>query len=72
MGEKVGAVVLPRPGVSAHQLVPSLIAYAREQLADFKVPQFVRVLDGPLPRNAGGKVLKSPLRRQTEWTAVPR
>src|SRR5689334_10676301 len=43
MGEKVGAVVLPRPGVPAEALVPSLIAFAREQLADFKVPQFVRV-----------------------------
>jgi acyl-CoA synthetase (AMP-forming)/AMP-acid ligase II len=72
MGEKVGAVVLPRPGVSAEALVPSLIAFAREQLADFKVPQFVRVLDGPLPRNAGGKVLKAPLRGAEGWIAVPR
>jgi acyl-CoA synthetase (AMP-forming)/AMP-acid ligase II len=72
MGEKVGAVVLPQPGVTAEALVPSLIAYAREQLADFKVPQFVRVLDGPLPRNAGGKVLKAPLRATEEWIAVPR
>jgi acyl-CoA synthetase (AMP-forming)/AMP-acid ligase II len=72
MGEKVGAVVLPRSGVTAAELVPSLIAFARTQLADFKVPQFIRVLEAPLPRNAGGKVLKSPLRRATEWTAVPR
>jgi long-chain acyl-CoA synthetase len=72
MGEKVGAVVLPQPGVDAEALVPSLIAYAREQLADFKVPQFVRVLEGPLPRNAGGKVLKAPLRQTEEWIAVPR
>ncbi len=72
MGEKVGAVVLPRPGVTAADLLPSLIAFARTRLADFKVPQFVHVLEAPLPRNAGGKVLKSPLRRQTEWTAVPR
>ena len=72
MGEKVGAVVLPRPGVTADQLVLDLIAYARTQLADFKVPQFIRVLEAPLPRNAGGKVLKSPLRQTTEWIAVPR
>jgi long-chain acyl-CoA synthetase len=72
MGEKVGAVVLPQAGVTADALVPSLIAYAREQLADFKVPQFVRVLDAPLPRNAGGKVLKAPLRAAEEWIAVPR
>jgi acyl-CoA synthetase (AMP-forming)/AMP-acid ligase II len=71
MGEKVGAVVLPRPGVGADELVPSLIGFARTQLADFKVPQFVRVLESPLPRNAGGKVLKQPLRSSTEWVAVP-
>jgi acyl-CoA synthetase (AMP-forming)/AMP-acid ligase II len=72
MGEKVGAVVLPRPGVGRDALVPSLIAYARENLADFKVPQFVRVLEDPLPRNAGGKVLKAPLRADDDWIAVPR
>ncbi|WP_231487011.1 class I adenylate-forming enzyme family protein [Candidatus Blastococcus massiliensis] len=71
MGEKVGAVVLPRPGVG-EDLVPSLIAFARERLADFKVPQFVRVLDQPLPRNAGGKVLKTTLRGTDGWTEVPR
>ncbi|MGY1745585.1 class I adenylate-forming enzyme family protein [Blastococcus sp. SYSU D00695] len=72
MGEKVGAVVLPRDGMTAEALVPDLIAFARQRLADFKVPQFVRVLGGPLPRNAGGKVLKATLRQETGWTAVPR
>jgi acyl-CoA synthetase (AMP-forming)/AMP-acid ligase II len=72
MGEKVGAVVQPRPGVTADELVPSLIGFAREQLADFKVPQFVRVIEGPLPRNAGGKVLKTPLRSTGDWIPVPR
>jgi len=72
MGEKVGVVVLPRPGVSADALVPALIAFARTQLADFKVPQFVRVLDGPLPRNPGGKVLKVALRATTDWIPVAR
>ncbi|WP_346619297.1 AMP-binding protein [Blastococcus montanus] len=72
MGEKVGAVVLPRPGVAPDRLVPSLAAFARERLADFKCPQFVRVIEGPLPRNAGGKVLKAPLREPEGWVAVPR
>ena len=70
MGEKVGAVVLPREG--AEDLVPSLIAFARERLADYKVPQFVRVIDDGLPRNAGGKVLKTTLRGAEGWIAVPR
>ncbi len=71
MGEKVGAVVLPRPG-APEDLVPSLISFARERLADYKVPQFVRVIEEPLPRNAGGKVLKTTLRGSGGWTEVPR
>ena len=71
MGEKVGAVVLPRPG-APEDVVPSLIAFARERLADYKVPQYVRVLGDALPRNAGGKVLKTTLRGTEGWTAVPR
>jgi long-chain acyl-CoA synthetase len=70
MGEKVGAVVLPRPGVTAETFVPDLIDFARTRLADFKVPQFVRVVGGPLPRNAGGKLLKAPLRAAEGWVAV--
>jgi len=69
MGEKVGAVVVPMPGQKMD--VEELISFAREHLADFKVPQFVAVRDEPLPRNAGGKVLKPVLREETSWTAVP-
>ena len=65
MGEKVGAVVVPNPGV---ELEPAdLVAFARESLADFKVPQYVVVRADPLPRNPGGKVLKPTLRKETEW-----
>jgi acyl-CoA synthetase (AMP-forming)/AMP-acid ligase II len=60
MGEKVGAVIVPAPG---HQFdVQVVMARAREQLADFKVPQYVSVRGEPLPRNPGGKVLKAQLR----------
>ncbi|SCX56338.1 Acyl-CoA synthetase (AMP-forming)/AMP-acid ligase II [Klenkia marina] len=68
MGEKVGAVLLVREPLDLGEFA----AFARERLADYKVPQFVRVLDGPLPRNAGGKVLKGPLRTAEGWTPVPR
>jgi acyl-CoA synthetase (AMP-forming)/AMP-acid ligase II len=65
MGEKVGAVVVPLPG---HELDPQeLVVFAKERLADFKVPQYVAVRSEPLPRNPGGKVLKPPLREQTDW-----
>jgi acyl-CoA synthetase (AMP-forming)/AMP-acid ligase II len=67
MGEKVGAVVVLRQG---HELDPrELAGFARGQLADFKVPQYVAVRPDPLPRNAGGKVLKPVLREQTAWGA---
>ena len=40
-----------------------MLDYARERLADFKVPQFIAVRTEPLPRNPNGKVLKAPLRK---------
>jgi len=61
MGEKVGAVVVPLPGASVDPR--AVLAYAREHLANFKVPQFIAVRTDPLPRNPNGKVLKAPLRK---------
>ncbi|MBW8750473.1 MAG: AMP-binding protein [Propionibacteriales bacterium] len=40
----------------------AVLAFARERLANFKVPREVEFLDA-LPRNLGGKVLKTELRR---------
>jgi acyl-CoA synthetase (AMP-forming)/AMP-acid ligase II len=65
MGEKVGAVIVPRPGKQAE--VSGIIDFAREHLADFKVPQFVVIRKELLPRNPGGKILKSALRKETAW-----
>ena len=67
MGEKVGVVVVPRPGRTLD--VADLTAFAAEHLADFKVPQYVVIRSEPLPRNPGGKVLKPSLREQTDWHA---
>ena len=39
------------------------MAWAREHLANYKVPRTVRLVDA-LPMNAGGKVLKRELRLQ--------
>jgi long-chain acyl-CoA synthetase len=64
MGEKVGAVIVPAGGELD---VEAVIAHVRERIADFKVPQYVSIRTEPLPRNPGGKVLKSELREQTEW-----
>jgi acyl-CoA synthetase (AMP-forming)/AMP-acid ligase II len=65
MGEKVGAVIVPRPGLNLD--LDDLIAFARKHLADFKVPQYVAIRTEPMPRNPGGKMLKPVLRRETEW-----
>jgi acyl-CoA synthetase (AMP-forming)/AMP-acid ligase II len=64
MGEKVGAVLY---GDQGHVDVEAVIAHCRERLADFKVPQYVSVSDEALPRNAGGKLLKTELRDRIEW-----
>ena len=65
MGEKVGAVIVPRPGATPD--AAAIRAWALEQIADFKVPQFIVVRDDPLPRNPGGKVLKPSLRESVVW-----
>jgi acyl-CoA synthetase (AMP-forming)/AMP-acid ligase II len=62
MGEKVGAVLF------GEQVdVPAVLEHCREQLADFKIPQYISVATAPLPRNAGGKLLKGKLRGQVQW-----
>ena len=65
MGEKVGAVIVPKPGQAIEPR--ELVAFTRELIADFKVPQFVYISQTPLPRNPNGKVLKPKLRQETEW-----
>ena len=64
MGEKVGAVVY---GGQETVDVDKVLAHCREQLADFKVPQFICVASVALPRNAGGKLVKARLRESVEW-----
>ncbi len=65
MGEKVGAVIVLQPGADAD--AQAIRAFARDLIADFKVPQYVAFRSDPLPRNPGGKVLKPVLRTETEW-----
>ncbi|KZS63351.1 3-((3aS,4S,7aS)-7a-methyl-1,5-dioxo-octahydro-1H-inden-4-yl)propanoate--CoA ligase FadD3 [Mycobacterium ostraviense] len=59
LGEVGRAFVVPRPGATLDEA--TVIAYTREHLANFKAPRSVRFFDA-LPRNAGGKVVKSQLR----------
>jgi long-chain acyl-CoA synthetase len=58
-GERVRAVVVPRRGVELD--VDEVLGYCREQLARYKLPREVHVVDA-LPRLPSGKVVKSRLR----------
>ncbi len=58
-GEAVKAFCVPKAG---HQIdTESVILWAREKIAGFKVPKTVDVIDS-LPRNASGKILRKDLR----------
>ncbi|GAA4043004.1 FadD3 family acyl-CoA ligase [Streptomyces shaanxiensis] len=59
LGEVGKAYVVRRPG--AVLTGDDLIAWARREMANYKVPREVEFL-GELPRNAGGKVVKGELR----------
>jgi acyl-CoA synthetase (AMP-forming)/AMP-acid ligase II len=59
MGEVAMAYVVPATGRSVD--APEIIAWARERLANYKVPRFV-VAISELPTNATGKVVKDELR----------
>ena len=61
MGEVGMAFVVLRPGA---QLEPAAFkAWCREEMANYKVPRYLHVVD-VLPLNASGKVLKFQLREQ--------
>ena len=60
MGEKVGAVVVNKPGENV--TLKELTDFLREQgLAVFKLPEQLRCID-EIPHNAVGKVLRSKLK----------
>jgi len=65
LGEVGRAYVVPRAGASIDEA--ELIAWCREQMANYKVPRSVEVVDA-LPLNATGKVLKYVLRERAAGT----
>jgi len=76
LGERVHAFVhLDAASPAAAQaredpagLAAQLREWARERLADYKVPESIVLRDAPLPRNANGKLLKREMRG---WVADP-
>jgi acyl-CoA synthetase (AMP-forming)/AMP-acid ligase II len=59
LGERVCACVVLRPGESLP--FEELIAFLKDKIATYKLPEFLRLLDA-LPRTPTGKVQKGPLR----------
>ncbi|MDH5671132.1 MAG: acyl--CoA ligase [Myxococcales bacterium] len=66
LGEEVGAVVQRVPGSNVD--AETLMAFAAERLARFKVPVHIELRDAPLPRNANGKILKRQLKDELGLT----
>ncbi|MGE0725136.1 MAG: AMP-binding protein [Alphaproteobacteria bacterium] len=61
LGERVHAFV--RAADPAIDLA-AIRAFCALRLADYKVPETLTLIDGPLPRNANGKVMKAELRHR--------
>ncbi len=61
LGEVGMAFVVPRPGVALDSR--AVTSWCREQMANFKVPRHVEIVDS-LPTNATGKVTKFVLRER--------
>jgi fatty-acyl-CoA synthase len=62
-GEEVAAAVRPHPGASIDDA--EVMRFCEERLARFKVPRFVRIVDG-FPMTASGKIQKFKLREAHE------
>ena len=60
-GEQPVAFVVPNEGAAID--TDALLKFVRGKIADYKVPRRV-ILSAALPRNAGGKILKTALREQ--------
>jgi acyl-CoA synthetase (AMP-forming)/AMP-acid ligase II len=61
MGEVGYAFIVLRPGQAVDH--DALVAWARERMANYKVPRYTQIVDA-LPLNASGKVLKYELREK--------
>jgi fatty-acyl-CoA synthase len=62
-GEEVAAAIRPQPGTSID--AGEVMRFCQDRLARFKVPRFVRIVDG-FPMTASGKVQKFRLRELHE------
>jgi long-chain acyl-CoA synthetase len=68
-GETVKAIVVQDENVSVSSA--ELVEFARKNLARYKCPRSIDFVDGPLPRNPSGKLLKRIL-REPYWEGQQR
>lgn len=59
LGEEVGAAIFPTPGTRPSP--EDIREFCKTQLAAYKAPRYIWILDEPLPRNASGKFVKRTL-----------
>jgi long-chain acyl-CoA synthetase len=59
LGERVHAFIVPE---GKPMTFAELREWAKERIADYKIPETMTLLTDPLPRNASGKILKSELK----------
>ncbi|MBB5077673.1 class I adenylate-forming enzyme family protein [Nonomuraea endophytica] len=62
LGEEVGAVLRLKPGTAT--TAEEVRSFLAERIAKFKIPAHFWFRDDELPRNPGGKILKTHLRRE--------
>ena len=60
-GERVHAIVVLKPGKAL--ALDDLVAHCRSEIAGYKCPRSLQILEEPLPRSGAGKVLKTELRK---------
>jgi long-chain acyl-CoA synthetase len=68
--EEVKAIVVPAAGWQTDDLPQQLIEFCREQIAHYKCPRSVDLVD-TLPRHRTGKLLKRELRARYQEMATP-
>jgi acyl-CoA synthetase (AMP-forming)/AMP-acid ligase II len=66
--ERVHAVVVPKKGAST--TAEELIAFCKQQIAGYKAPKSVELVES-LPKNPAGKILKREL-REKYWKEKPK
>ena len=64
LGEEVGAAIFPNPGTQPS--AQDLREFCKTQLAAYKAPRYIWILDEPLPRNASGKFVKRTLQESLD------